>query len=264
MVESLGASKEYWMLTDSVPFTSNGDRLRWITVPGSGEPVFYLHGLGCHGAASWTDTAVRLGRPGIVIDLPGHGRSDRPPEFSYTLPATAEAVSRVFEAVAGGDAVDLVSHSLGGSIAIILAASRPDLVRRSVLVEPAIDPMQPRPGDLAAVSESAIFAGGWELVLAAEQDWRRCDMRLGDPIAIRRLAVALSNAMGGTVHDLLRDTTVPTTLVRSELRSYDRADDFVLAGILDVVLEDAQNFVMLDQPDAFHQVLRHAFSKDAP
>lgn len=248
-------------MSDSIKFTKGGDRLRWISVPGRGEPVVYIHGLGCHGGASWTDTAVRTGRPGVIVDLPGHGRSDRPTDFGYTLPEMAEGVGRAIEAVTDGGPVDLVSHSLGGTIAIVLAAARPDLVRRSVLVEPAIDPVQISPRDIAAYSEDAILNGGWEQILAAELDWRRCEMGLADPIAIRRLAVALCDALAGTLHALLRDTRVPTTLVRGELRSYDRADEFLLAGILDVVVENAQHFVMLDQPDAFQSVLRAAFGK---
>lgn len=248
-------------MSNSIKFTEAGDRLRWVTVPGQGNPVVYIHGLGCHGGASWTDTAVRLGRPGIIIDLPGHGRSDRPWDFCYTLPEMAEGVGRAIEAVAEGEPVDLVSHSLGGTIAIVLAATRPDLVRHSVLVEPAIDPVPIHPGDIAAYSEDAILDGGWKQILAAELDWRRCEMRLADPIAIRRLAAALCDALDGTLHALLRDTRVPTTLIRGELRSYDRADEFISAGIPDVVVENAQHFVMLDQPGAFQSVLRAAFGE---
>lgn len=251
--------KEPPLISHSIDFTDRGHRLRWVLVPGQGEPVVYVHGLGCHGGASWTDTAVRLGRPGVIVDLPGHGRSDRPLDFGYTLHEMAEAVGKVIEAVGGGEPVDLVSHSLGGSIAIVLAATRPDLVRRSVLVEPAIDPVRIRPTDLAAYSEEEILGGGWEQILAAELDWRRCDMRIADPIAIRRLALALCDALGGTIHDLLRGTTAPTTLVRGEVRSYDRADEFESAGIPDVLVEGAQHFVMLDQPDSFQAALRTAF-----
>lgn len=136
------------------------------------------------------------------MDLPGHGRSDRPSDFCYSLPEMAEGVGRAIGAVTDGEPVDLVSHSLGGTIAIVLAATRPDLVRHSVLVESAIDPVQIRPGDIAAYSEDAILDGGWKQILAAELDWRRCEMRLADPIAIRRLAAALCNALDGTLHAL--------------------------------------------------------------
>jgi pimeloyl-ACP methyl ester carboxylesterase len=202
---------------------------------------------------------VRLGRPAYLIDLPGHGRSDRPTEFDYSLPAMAAVMAIVIEHLAAGP-VDVVSHSVGGSIAIVLADARPELVRHSVLVEPAIDPVPIEPGSIAHYSDAEILAGGWEDVLAAELDWRRCDMRLADPLAIVRLARHLSDAMGDSVHARLRDTTVPTTLVRGDLRDYARLNEYVQEGIADVRIADAQHFVMHDQPEAFVGVLRAALS----
>src|SRR5699024_8197872 len=73
------------------PFTAAGDLLRAVHLPGRGRHALHLHGLGCHGAASWADVAVRRGRAALLLDLPGHGRSDAPVDFDYTLPAIADA-----------------------------------------------------------------------------------------------------------------------------------------------------------------------------
>lgn len=247
------------MHDDGADFTPAGDRLRWIRLGGSGpDPVVFVHGLGCHGAASWAETARRLGRPAIVLDLPGHGRSDRPREYDYSLESLADAVAAAIRAVAPG-AVDLVSHSLGGTIAIVLAARHPDLVRRSVLVEPGIDRREIAPGDIAAFTDEELLGDGWGVLLERETASRRAEIRLTDPIALRRCAVSITDALGGTVGDLLASAAVPTTLVRGGARSYDDGARFARAGVTERVLGRAGHFVMLDEPDAFVELLDEAF-----
>ena len=112
----------------TVEFTPSGDLIRWIGMPGSGEPVLYVHGLGCHGAATWADSAARLGRSAVIVDRPGHGRSDRPEDFGYSLPELADALAAVIRGLGRGP-LDVISHSLGGSAAIVLAARHPQLSR---------------------------------------------------------------------------------------------------------------------------------------
>lgn len=248
------------MSLDEMPFDDGRGMLRWITTPGVGSPVLYLHGLGCHAAASWTRTAVTLGRPGILVDLPGHGRSDHPRSFDYSYPAVADVLADLIRHLDVG-AMDVVSHSLGGSLAIVLAERHPDLVRTSVLVEPAIDPVPITPGTIAALSEEEMLADGWSDFLAAELDWRRCDMRLADPIAILRYAVHLSDALGGDVHRMLAQPAVPTMLVTGDVRTYLDQGDFAAGGVRDVRVTGAQHFVMWDQPDAFVALLREALPR---
>lgn len=241
----------------TVEFTPSGDLIRWIGIPGSGEPVLYVHGLGCHGAATWADSAARLGRSAVIVDLPGHGRSDRPEDFGYSLPELADALAAVIRGLGRGP-LDVVSHSLGGSAAIVLAARHPQLVARSVLVEPGIDVHPVGPGDLGAWSDEEVMSEGWEQLLAAEVPWRRADMRLAHPLAVVRSARHISAALGGTLPRLIADTTVPTSLIRSPLRTYATAAIFGSALRSEHVIEGSGHFVMLDQPHAFDAALRAA------
>jgi len=84
-------------------------------------------------ARSWVNQLQRL--PGalrlIALDLPGHGESDPAPEVS--IEAYAGAVADFLIALDCGPVV-VVGHSLGGSIAIALAARRPALVCGLVLI----------------------------------------------------------------------------------------------------------------------------------
>jgi pimeloyl-ACP methyl ester carboxylesterase len=94
--------------------------------------VLLIHGTGMS-ARSWARQLQTL--PGalrlIALDLPGHGESDATPRAS--VEDYAAAVADVLLALDCGPAV-VVGHSLGGSIAIALAAHRPALVRGLVLI----------------------------------------------------------------------------------------------------------------------------------
>jgi pimeloyl-ACP methyl ester carboxylesterase len=95
--------------------------------------VVLLHGGG-QNAHTWDTVALALGRPLIAIDLPGHGHSGRRPDRDYGPWRNAEAVAAVMDAAAA-HASAVVGMSLGGATAIRLAATRPDLVRKLVVVD---------------------------------------------------------------------------------------------------------------------------------
>jgi pimeloyl-ACP methyl ester carboxylesterase len=73
----------------------------------------------------------------IAVDLPGHGARATEP---FTLDAAADATVRAIEAGGGRPAV-VVGLSLGGYVAMHLAAHRPDLVRGLVLSGASAEPV---------------------------------------------------------------------------------------------------------------------------
>jgi pimeloyl-ACP methyl ester carboxylesterase len=105
--------------------------LRW----GDGPPrLVLLHGS-AQNAHTWDSVALALRPvPVLALDLPGHGRSSWRPDGRYDPRSSAADVADALEALApGADAV--VGMSLGGLTANALAAGRPDLVRRLVVVD---------------------------------------------------------------------------------------------------------------------------------
>jgi pimeloyl-ACP methyl ester carboxylesterase len=104
--------------------------LAWGDAP---PELVLLHGGG-QNAHTWDTVALALGRPLLAVDLPGHGHSGRRPDRDYGPWRNAEAVAAVIEQAAPA-ARAVVGMSLGGSTTIRLAATRPDLVRRAVLVD---------------------------------------------------------------------------------------------------------------------------------
>ena len=78
--------------------------------------------------------ARRLNRRVVAPDHRGHGRSDHvaPGGFYHFFDYVSD-VDHVVRHLGGR--VDLVGHSMGGSIACLYAATRPETVRRLVLIE---------------------------------------------------------------------------------------------------------------------------------
>ncbi len=139
---------------------------------GPGGTVVFVHGLG-GSATNWTDLAAGLsGRlRGLAVDLPGFGRSDPPPADDYSLGAHADAVLGFLAGL--GEPVHLVGNSLGGAVALLVAARRPELVTTLTLVSPAMPDLRPSPTRLGDPRVALAFllpavGGGRRAVLAAE------------------------------------------------------------------------------------------------
>jgi len=108
----------------------------------SPRPIF-LHGWGLHGGI-WAETLEAL--PGVAPDLPGYGGRPMPAPYSAEslADALAETVTRP---------VSLIGWSMGGMVAMVLAARHPGKVAKLVLV---------------GASPAFVNRPGWEHGLAPE------------------------------------------------------------------------------------------------
>lgn len=96
-------------------------------------PILILHGFLEQGAA-WHDVARRLSRRVVAPDQRGHGRSGHVGSGGFYH--FWDYVGDVDALVAHlGGQVDLVAHSMGGTVACYFAGTRPEAVRRLVLIE---------------------------------------------------------------------------------------------------------------------------------
>lgn len=102
--------------------------------PGVGPTLVFLHYWGGSGR-TWDLVRERLdGRDTLAVDQRGWGRSRALPG-PYTLQQLADDVLATI-AEAGIDDYVLVGHSMGGKVAQLVAATRPDGLRGIVLVAP--------------------------------------------------------------------------------------------------------------------------------
>jgi pimeloyl-ACP methyl ester carboxylesterase len=110
----------------------DGIEISYRRVPGVETPVVYCHGNPSHGE-DWLPFMDR-GGPAIAIDMPGWGRSDRPEpaRFDYSMHGLSAFLERCLDELGVGRR-KLVVHDWG-SLALIGAQRRPELVERLVVV----------------------------------------------------------------------------------------------------------------------------------
>jgi pimeloyl-ACP methyl ester carboxylesterase len=113
---------------------------------GDGPPLVLVHGVGTNRAV-WRRATPHLaaGRLVVAPDLPGFGESP-PPPLGYDLTEVARLVANGLRTELE-EPFDLLGHSLGGAVAVVLAARHPGLVRGLVLSAPA--GFRPRPESVA-------------------------------------------------------------------------------------------------------------------
>ncbi len=100
---------------------------------GEGRDVLLLHGWGGQ-VSSWLPVFHHLREKCRVtaLDFPGHGQSDAPPEEGWDVAQYARFTAAFIEKL-GIQRCDIVAHSFGCRVAIVLSATRPELVDRMLL-----------------------------------------------------------------------------------------------------------------------------------
>jgi pimeloyl-ACP methyl ester carboxylesterase len=120
-----GAIKERELVVDGV-------KVFYRQVAGDGTPVVYCHGNPTHGE-DWVPFMER-GGPAVAIDMPGWGRSDRPDpaHFDYSMYGLSAFLERCLDELGIAER-KLVLHDWG-SLALIGAQARPELVEKLVVI----------------------------------------------------------------------------------------------------------------------------------
>ena len=116
-----------------MPFFNQAERSIHYLERGRGEPLLLIHGLGSSGA-DWAFQVAALERHFriIVPDLPGSGHSSAP-AGEYTIGDFADALWRLMDHLRIGR-TNIVGFSLGGAVALEMAARRPSSVPRLGLI----------------------------------------------------------------------------------------------------------------------------------
>lgn len=238
--------------------------------PGYLPAIVTLHGLGM-ASSSWFPPC--FAHPGlrdhraILIDLLGFGYSDRPQDFSYDMEAHAQTVAHVLDELQLNQCI-VLGHSMGGSIAILLAQSRPDLVGSLLVAESNLDP---GPGLVSRIitsfSEADFVDGGYtqfiaDMWAAGARDYAH-SVRAADPRAVHRSAVSLIAGRSPTYGECLAALKMPRTyLFGSE--SLPNPDVAALrnAGVHVAIVPDAGHDMMGDNARGFSDTVASMIHAD--
>lgn len=104
---------------------------------GTGEnTLIAIHGLGSYMPA-WKMNIDALSESlrVIALDLPGYGKSTKSAD-NYSISFFAESVTQLMDAL-DVDQATVMGHSMGGHIALYLAAQHPDRIEQLILSAPA-------------------------------------------------------------------------------------------------------------------------------
>ena len=254
-----------------------GIRWRSREVGGVANPsVVFVHGL-FSSSATWKRVlrSASAGHPGIALDLPGSGFSDRPWPYDYSAPSQALALIDFLDARKIDRAV-LVGNSLGGAVSLIAAAARPERVAGLVLVDAAFPGMTipwsfrtlrtPVLGELQIeflVRPVVEFGLRHRLYARAENVTEETISDWWNPIPVpgtRRAALGFVRSRTAGYEGLLPKIRVPTLIVwGKEDRLLPASDGMRLAsempGARLVILPDCGHLPQEEVPVAFSSIV---------
>ena len=237
---------------------------------GEGTPVILLHGLFGQ-ARNFGALQRRLaagGRQVIAFDLANHGTSPHAPVADYRSMATDVAESLAARGIA---TAEVMGHSMGGKVAMMLALTRPETVSRLVVSDIAPVAYPPRwtallaameaipPGTPRAAADAALAGAEPDAGVRAFILTNRRPDGSGWRIGLEGIAASLPAIMGWEMPDPARYEG-PALFVSGERSDYIRAEDrpliraaFPAARFLSV--KGAGHWVHADQPEGFAAVL---------
>lgn len=132
----------------TISYRTNLDQPREGGLGSPARTAVFIHGLG-GSSLNWTDLMFAMSEEitGYAIDLPGFGMSPPPRDGDYSPSGLARAIAEFIVAKDLGP-VDLFGNSLGGAVALQLAARKPGLIRTLTLISPALPSLYATKGNV--------------------------------------------------------------------------------------------------------------------
>jgi 3-oxoadipate enol-lactonase len=238
-----------------------------------GRPVVLLHPLALSGAV-WDPVAEYLGarHQVLALDARGHGESTWD-GAEFTVEDMAADAASVIEDFGAGPA-DVIGLSMGGSTALVLAASRPDLVHRLVLADATAWYGPDRIAEWAQRADRALNLERAAQLEFQRDRWFAEPFRAEHPEEVERVCeifvatdskahAAAGRALGALdARDRLGDVEAETLVVVGE-EDYATPPEMareLAAGITGAqlrVLDHARHLSLLERPDLWPVVAAH-------
>jgi len=189
---------------------------------GSGRPpLIVLHGL-LGSSRNWLSAGAALGEHWHVhgLDQRNHGQSPHTGDMNYEL-LVGDVLAWMDQQ--GLDAVDLMGHSMGGKVAMVLACRHPQRVRRLMVVDIAPRSYRSEEARAEFVAMHALNPAGLKSRTEAEQQMEA----LVPSWAMRKfLTTNLERAAGGGFRWVINLPVIADALPALEDNPITAVDDF--------------------------------------
>jgi pimeloyl-ACP methyl ester carboxylesterase len=270
---------------------ANGIRLSCQDWGGDGPPIVVLHATGFLGRV-YRPIALALRSTGHVYsyDQRGHGDSSRPANGDYSWAGTA-ADLKAFIMAMKLEGVRGLGHSAGATAIGSLAATHPELIPRSVLVEPVVFDDEARESVKDSLYERTLKRKRW--FESAEAMFRNLEHK--PPFAVWRRDMLRDYCEYGTrpAHDggvelkcppeieadfysrarefpglsIILESPAPSLLILGEksdstaIKIADKIAAQLANGTL-VTVPDAGHFLPMEQPEMIARMAAEFFSRE--
>jgi len=249
-----------------------GDIVVGYTSAGEGLPVVLIHGL-AEDRQSWSDVQRRLhGYRTYACDLRGHGETTLG-NADGTLAQLGRDLTLFLETVTGPAAC--VGYSLGGTVVLWTACTRPDLVQHAVVAgtssvvgRAAVGFFESRmkavKEDFSAFSAELRNDTAAQIVAARDQldaVTRRRLAAIGDGAGYLNAARAMIRLADEPLTPLLQRVTCRVDVIQGEQDVFcpRKAAEILRSALLDTgyrEIEGAGHLMSIDQPQAYAQAIQ--------
>jgi pimeloyl-ACP methyl ester carboxylesterase len=226
--------------------------------------IVFLHGTRLTGAQWATQVnALSDAYHCLTPDLPGHGTAA---EETFTVDGAASRIAGLIEREAHDGRAILVGLSLGGYVAMAVAATWPDRVAALAISGATAEPVPPR--SLAYRGLASIFSTIPERTLDAGNRWFfgwRYPPAIHEPIIADGFffaggAVAVRSLIGERFKPRLAAYPGPSLLLNGEFDLFFRPTERSFAAVAvnsrRVLIRGATHLANLDRPEAFTAAIR--------
>lgn len=254
--------------------------IRYEEIPGRGKTLVYLPGLSLPVVGTFLSVVAHpdmAGYRSLLVDYLGSGFSEHSQQFDFALGSHAQCVAAILDHE-GLQGCTVVGHSMGGTVGIMLAILRPDLVSNLIVAEANLAPGGGEGSrHIASFSQAEYLREAHFKLLEeirqgeAEGDGTMAYLHSGwhiaDPVGIHKNALALVELVP-TFQTQYFALSIPRTFIYGEQNfpggqgeiTPDTPDPKELErhGIRVAVVPDAGHGMMEDNLDGFVRVLKNA------
>lgn len=251
--------------------TLDGSKIHYLSTGQGDEALVFIHGWTCDSTFWKAQAPVYETRRSLLVDLPGHGLSDKP-DVPYTMDLFARAVDAVMTDAKVRKAT-LIGHSMGTAVALQFLRLYPGKVTAIVIVDGFV-PLPPK--DEADRQKQLAQGAGIAKALRAA-DYKAFDKRVIQTMFIPQTAPVLreeietkmaaipQHVMASAMEGM--NTMAPLTehypRIPVEAIMQKRANSDGYAAVLKQhfqlvnfqAWDDTGHFLMMEHPERFNQVL---------